>query len=292
MSVESEILRIQHNIASAYTKVSEKGGEVPLQPTSANLAAAIGTIASGGSSGGVPLGTIVIWSGTAEDIPDGWALCDGQDGRPDLRDKFVLGAGTAHAVGATGGEETHTLTVEEMPSHIHLIYTVPSSATGYNAPIGGAGTKRDQGAKIESMGGSQPHNNMPPYYALCYIIKTSPDASSGGGAYSTEETRIGTWINGKPIYRKVFTFTTGSAQPIDEQIPWDDAGIVDRIVQASGCLRDSTGSIFPVGFCNPDNKLWVSVYRASSGKLFLHRSGARTTVAEAAIILEYTKTTD
>lgn len=40
----------------------------------------------------VPVGTIMIWSGTAEEIPEGWALCDGEDGRPDLRGKFVLGA--------------------------------------------------------------------------------------------------------------------------------------------------------------------------------------------------------
>lgn len=49
MSIESEILRIQHNVANAYAAVSEKGGEVPLQPTSANLAAAVESIPSGGS---------------------------------------------------------------------------------------------------------------------------------------------------------------------------------------------------------------------------------------------------
>ena len=74
---------------------------------------------SGGGGGGVPKGSIIIWSGSAADIPEGWALCDGQDGRPDLRDRFVLGGGGTHAVGDTGGEETHTLTLEEMPVHAH-----------------------------------------------------------------------------------------------------------------------------------------------------------------------------
>ena len=50
MSVESEILRIQHNIADTYAKVSEKGGDVPLQPNSANLAAAVASIPAGGST--------------------------------------------------------------------------------------------------------------------------------------------------------------------------------------------------------------------------------------------------
>lgn len=150
-------------------------------------------ILPGGSSGGVPVGTIVIWSGTAEDIPDGWALCDGQDGRPDLRDKFVLGAGTAHAVGATGGEETHTLTVEEMPTHSHRLSIGQLNTTPY---IATAGTNQNStGTDFESKGtgGSQPHNNMPPYYALCYIIKTAED--SGGGGASGESNPIGTVIS-------------------------------------------------------------------------------------------------
>lgn len=150
-------------------------------------------ILPGGSSGGVPVGTIVIWSGTAEDIPDGWALCDGQDGRPDLRDKFVLGAGTAHAVGATGGEETHTLTVKEMPEHNHETFLY-SAGSGSNKLIQySVGLSMISSVVTTNKGGSQPHNNMPPYYALCYIIKTAED--SGGGGTSGESNPIGTVIS-------------------------------------------------------------------------------------------------
>ena len=56
----------------------------------------------------VPQGGIIIWSGAANNIPSGWGLCDGTQGTPDLRDKFVVGAGSTYAVAAAGGATTHT----------------------------------------------------------------------------------------------------------------------------------------------------------------------------------------
>lgn len=168
MSVESEILRIQRNIANAYAAVSEMGGEVPLQPTSANLPAAISTIPSGGSGGGVPVGTIVIWSGTTSNIPSGWALCNGQNGTPDLRDRFVLGGGGTYSVRSTGGEATHKLTVAEMPSHNHAVNYFHQTGSGSNKGVF-SGSYEGTPYNTNSTGGSNPHNNMPPYYTLCYI---------------------------------------------------------------------------------------------------------------------------
>ena len=52
----------------------------------------------------------------------GWHICDGTNGTPDLRGRFILGASDGHAVGSTGGEENHTLNVNEMPSHTHVLY--------------------------------------------------------------------------------------------------------------------------------------------------------------------------
>lgn len=131
-----------------------------------------------GGGDSVPKGAVILWSGTAANIPDGWALCDGQDGRPDLRDKFVLGGGGTHPVGETGGAETVALTVAEMPSHSHGVH---QKVGGLSSPIGGwliesneaqaYQTIRSVQGCISNSGGNQPHNNMPPYYTLCYIIK-------------------------------------------------------------------------------------------------------------------------
>jgi hypothetical protein len=56
----------------------------------------------------VPKGVVVLWSGSAGNIPSGWALCNGANGTPDLQAKFVVGAGSTYAVGATGGATSHT----------------------------------------------------------------------------------------------------------------------------------------------------------------------------------------
>lgn len=127
---------------------------------------------SGGGGAGIPTGLISIWYGAVDSIPDGWALCDGTNGTPDLRDRFVLGAGGKYGVGAKGGEETHRLTTAEMPSHKHAMLTFFKSTTGtttsVNAPTG---ETNKNPVYTQSAGSGAAHNNMPPYYALCYIMK-------------------------------------------------------------------------------------------------------------------------
>lgn len=124
-----------------------------------------------GVGGGVPSGCIVIWSGTTDNIPTGWALCDGQDGRPDLRDRFVLGVGAAHGVGETGGSETVALTVGQMPEHSHDVRIIGINING-DAKCGVTNSGGTRGKnQIFPSGSSQPHPNMPPYYTLAYIIK-------------------------------------------------------------------------------------------------------------------------
>jgi microcystin-dependent protein len=68
---------------------------------------------------GIPAGIISMWGGSIGAIPVGWALCDGADGRPDLRDRFIVGAGSTYAIGATGGANTVTLDTTQIPSHTH-----------------------------------------------------------------------------------------------------------------------------------------------------------------------------
>src|SRR5690606_19832012 len=71
------------------------------------------------SDAAIPVGGIIMWSGSIASIPAGWALCDGTNGTPDLRDRFIVGAGGSYAVGETGGAAQVTLTVDEIPAHSH-----------------------------------------------------------------------------------------------------------------------------------------------------------------------------
>ena len=140
-------------------------------------------VVSGAVSGAgtIPIGGIVAWSGSVADIPAGWALCDGQlaENRrtPDLRNRFVVGAGGEYAVSATGGEKAHTLTLGEMPSHRHaykfkgadLDLSWKDHNYFYNMSdhySGNGNTKY-----TDYTGGGGAHENRPPYYALCYIMR-------------------------------------------------------------------------------------------------------------------------
>ena len=138
----------------------------------------------------VPVGAIILWSGAQTAIPTNWKLCDGTNGTPDLRGQFVIGAGGNYDVGDTGGEATHTLTVYEMPKHNHNLLKTPvgngtanelwfssndqNLARSIERQTGGsqnAATIPMSSILMSNTGNSQPHNNLPPYYALCYIMK-------------------------------------------------------------------------------------------------------------------------
>jgi len=82
----------------------------------------------------IPSGLIAIWSGTEATIPSGWVLCNGTNGTPDLRDRFVVGSGSTYAVGATGGAANVSLTTAQLPSHNH---SGNSSNTGGHAHTSG-----------------------------------------------------------------------------------------------------------------------------------------------------------
>jgi microcystin-dependent protein len=152
----------------------------------------------------VPTGGIIMWSGAVVAIPAGWALCDGTAGTPDLRGRFVVGAGGAYAVGATGGADTVALSGAQLPGHTHSVslstdsqgahthpynlesewtavarsgsvtyaYNSPNSTqTQFNTGSSGAHAHNVTG-NTGSTGSGSAHENRPPYYALAYIMKT------------------------------------------------------------------------------------------------------------------------
>ena len=159
-----------------------------------------GILLGQGDGGSIPTGLICMWSGSSSNIPNGWVLCNGSNNTPDLRDKFVLGAGKNYTVGATGGEKEVALTVAQMPSHSHNIGNHSHSIENYT--FQGSGGWSAQGIVLDriaqaggssnrwysvgnnvragsiagdsnssSVGDNKPHNNMPPYYSLCFIMK-------------------------------------------------------------------------------------------------------------------------
>ena len=121
-------------------------------------------------------GMIILWSGAADAIPSGFVLCDGNNSTPNLSGRFVVGydAGNSdYDVNDTGGSESVTLTINQIPAHTHNINLAVRAF--YQEPRnfgvgtdGSANNSEDTG----STGGGQSHENRPPYYALCYIMKT------------------------------------------------------------------------------------------------------------------------
>ena len=157
-----------------------------------------GNLKVNGTFNYLPKGTIVAFTGIF--APDGWTLCNGQNGTPDLRGRFIYGyggSGLGKTLNATGGNETHKLTEAEMPSHTHSMnnagnhrynrqntntfrYCVGGDSSCRNKNFlsnpGGntANTSTSTGIythTINSTGGNGAHNNMPPYHVLSYIMK-------------------------------------------------------------------------------------------------------------------------
>ena len=167
------------------------GGQVTVPALSATSLSVTGNISAGTAGvfsgyGTIPVGGIIMWSGSANEVPDGWALCDGRtiSGKttPNLKGKFVVGYDPSdsdyNAVGKTGGYKNITLTVEQIPAHKHnnSVRTV-GYAAAYNGSKEAAtfdGNSKNNGHENiigQDTGGGQPHENRPPYYAMCFIMR-------------------------------------------------------------------------------------------------------------------------
>jgi hypothetical protein len=139
-------------------------------------------------------GMIMLWSGSVASVPSGWALCNGSGGTPDLRNRFIVGAGSTYAVDATGGSadaivvsHTHTASSSSSvtdPGHNHNVNVENTSeGSGDNEPTNAitgntvttttatTGITVSTSTTINTAGSSGTNANLPPYYALAYIMK-------------------------------------------------------------------------------------------------------------------------
>ena len=164
--------------------------------------AQLNTLASGG--GIIPTGGIIMWSGAVSAIPTGWVLCNGSNSTPDLRNRFVVGAGSTYAVNATGGTDSVSLSTANLPAHSHSFsgtgttnttgahshssgWFGPRGASGQatvfatndpaygNVNTGSAGNHNHTvtiSGTTGNQGSGSSHENRPPYYALAYIMKS------------------------------------------------------------------------------------------------------------------------
>lgn len=125
----------------------------------------------------VPKGVILLWSGPVDSIPAGYGLCDGTNGTPDLRGRFVVGAGDiGHAfqpqsIGGsdrTSMEGSHTHTINNGGAHNHTATTVEVQAGTGTTVVSALAAAADH-THTANLVGDHDHESLPPYYALCYI---------------------------------------------------------------------------------------------------------------------------
>ena len=195
--IDVEFTAIATAISSKADTNSPTFTGTPLAPTAApgTNNTQVATTAFVNSFSSLPSGIIVMWSGSIASIPSGWFICNGSNGTPDLRDRFVVGAGNLYAVAGTGGSRDAIVV-----SHNHSFSGSTGSAgehshgiLGHNGTVSGGnfvafaqqvsnplttqGTEsagshsHSVSGTISTTGSSGTNANLPPYYALAYIMK-------------------------------------------------------------------------------------------------------------------------
>lgn len=118
----------------------------------------------------VPNGVILMWSGNSTDIPDGWALCDGANGTPDLSGRFIIGESNKFPSHSVGGNATINFEHSHAYSGVTEETNSISRLSGnYNVTIPTNIHKHSYSGTTENS--LQKTSILPPYYSLCYIMK-------------------------------------------------------------------------------------------------------------------------
>ena len=174
-------------------------------------------VLSGDQVGIFEVGMIMLWSGSVGTIPDKWALCDGTNGTPNLQDRFVVGAGDTYNPDDTGGANTETLTVANLPVHSHPITGSLGSAgshshAGSSAASGGSHrhtytfgtTTRDGGGgpQVRTVSGSNTAQTQSGGSSHSHSLNITPDGSHthSTGSLAAGNTGSGTAHNNMPLY--------------------------------------------------------------------------------------------
>lgn len=221
----------------------------------------------------LPLGTILEYSGGT--APKGYMICDGSaisrtkypelfqligttygsgDGSttfniPDKRGKIGVGYDSTNtnfnALGKTGGEETHTLTIKEMLSHNHNVYTNASGGGGVQFPPTGQWTASPSNFNwyTSSAGGSQAHNNLQPYITLNYIIKVEEIIPVAGRVINQEDSTNET--------------STYSCKYIDENFNKGGSGGSGGDLTPIGTISLFGGGVIPDGWLKCDGEVYA-----------------------------------
>ena len=287
-------------------------------------------VSYGGGSGGtggdtLPIGAILPFS--SDTIPNGWLLCDGSsfsttsypelfeiigttygydDERnpklPDLRGRVAVGKKAAtsssdtdfNELGKTGGEKTHTLTVNEMPSHTHKIQVRSGNIGNYygDPPLtdGNAGNLI-QGGDTKSTGGGQPHNILQPYLVTNFIIKAKNTAvvkgdviqedgtASETNVYSAkaidnklkinvttgQEVATNYYEDGKRVYIMKIQLNGATATKKDQYIKTAISGLSNvRVIDIRGTAIHPNGATAILPSSNPSNCLSISYHKSNN----------------------------
>lgn len=274
----------------------------------------------------VPIGTILPFSGTT--IPDGYLLCNGTSllrtdypdlfnvigttygsvdsthfNLPNIQGKIPVGLDTTdtdfNTLGKTGGEKTHTLTEDEIPSmNVHMTKNswydrggLENGGAANRRIVAGGATGGDTSYIIGTVnGGGQAHNNLQPYIVQNFIIKAKMSGTiNKNNTYSTSESKTGeTWIDGKPIYRKVISLTASTSTK--------SLSISSIISNVDSIWINCSKSFYKIAAGGSgmisDWEVSGARFRAVIDIGTLYYACSSSGYSQAEIMLEYTKTTD
>lgn len=271
----------------------------------------------------LPLGSIIPFAGSK--APDTYLFCDGSevsrteyadlfnivgtmygegDGSttfnlPNMKGRIPVGSNPSDndfkTLGKMIGEKTHTLTTDEMPAHNHtfdynnwdLGYTSGSNPVTYTNIAGNLNIK-----STKNTGGSQAHNNIQPSLIVNYIIKAKYDTQTVQdlNIYSLDEHRIGTWVNGKPLYRK--TVDTGSIPNGTGKFIPHGISNIQTVTSLHGIAFDPIGrSRVNLPYTEIEASHAIPLF-IDDTRIVINTISNMSKYTESFITVEYTKTTD